>query len=187
MHNVLYYHGKGLLKPIKPRPFIMQINRPHRSTQGPSALQTPRGGPCLTKKGGHGYRTFHQKAHFLEKKPFFSAVRAPPEPPALPIRRCARDFACMCVGFWPACAHFFLVRRALWLGHACTLNGQCALFLFSVRAIFYFLCARFYWAMRAIFFGPCALFFFPCARFISQIMIGYTGLCARFGCFQVLG
>ena len=128
---------------------------------------------------------FTKRPIFWKKSHFFPAVRAPPEPPSLPIRRCARDFACMCVGFWPACAHFFLVRRALWLGHACTLNGQCALFLFSVRAIFYFLCARFYWAMRAIFFGPCALFFFPCAQFISQIVIGFTGLCARFGCFQV--
>ena len=121
---MIYHNQNGLLKPIKRRPFVVQLNRPHRSTPG----------PCLTKKRGSGYRTCNKN----KKCPFF---------------------ACMCVGFWPACAHFFLVRRALWLGHACTLNGQCALFLFSVRAIFYFLCARFYWAMRAIFSGPCALFF----------------------------
>ena len=95
-------------------------------------------------------------------------------------------YACMCVGFWPACAHFFLVRRALLLGHACTFYGQCALFLFSVRAIFVS-CAR-------AFTGPCARLFsahahffcFLCARFIFLCVGGATSLCARFGCFQVL-
>ena len=65
MHNVLYYHGKGLLKPIKPRPFIIQLNRPHRSTQGPSAPpNTPRG-PLLNKKRRPWI------SHFSPKGPFF--------------------------------------------------------------------------------------------------------------------
>ena len=139
---------------------------------------TPRG-PLLNKKRRPWISHFSPKGPFFGKNPiFFPAVRAPPEPPALPIRRCARDFACMCVGFWPACAHFFVVRRALLLGHACTFNGQCALFLFSVRAIFYFLCARFYWAMRAIFFGPCALFFFRARDLFSCAWLGQHR-CAR--------
>ena len=66
----------------------------------------------------------------------------------------------MCVGFWPACAHFFVVRRALLLGHACTFNGQCALFLFSVRAIFFPVRALLLGHARD-FFRPMRTFFFP--------------------------
>ena len=121
MHNVLYYHGKGLLKPIKPRPFIIQINRPHKSTQRPSAPHTPRGGPCLTKKGGHGYRTFHQKAHFLEKKPFFSCcARAPGTPCAPHPPMCARF--CVHVRGILACV------RALFFGEARAFAGPCVHF-----------------------------------------------------------
>ena len=100
MPNMIYHNIKGLLKPIKPRPFIIQPNRPHKCTQGPSAPHTPRGGPCLTKKGGHGYRTFHQKAHFLEKTPFFFLLCARPRNPLRSpsadvrtiLRACAWDF-----------------------------------------------------------------------------------------------
>ena len=121
---------------------------------------------------------FTKRPIFWKKSHFFPAVRAPPEPPALPIRRCARDFACMCVGFWPACAHFFLVRCALLLGHACTFNGQCALFLFSVRAIF-FSCARTFTGPCARFFSAHAHFFVFCARdLFPKLPLGAKG-CAR--------
>ena len=137
MPIMIYHNQNGLLKPIKRRPFVVQLNRPHRSTPG----------PCLTKKRDSGYRACNKN----KKCPFFACVRA------LFFGE-ARALAGPCVHFERAMRPFLVFRardflfpvRALLLGHARDFFRPMRTFFFSVRAIYFPNCGWVHRAVRAI-------------------------------------